>query len=537
MANGVRIKSVDLSNVIKAISSVTKQERKLIRDLPEQFRRMRLHTDKLVKLRSLLEKSLDKGGWVEKDKIFSLIEELLKEINSKKGVITQEVYLETEFSKLVESEKAEEEKRTQITFELYDKLDKKLAGAATIPSNTKTALSKIKNRIKTALSDEKIRVQVDTHVENLLAFFKENIALQKERLQFERKALINIKEFKEEVFITDILKLKLNSEIKELKGSIKFLKENQVIIRDHFYTPFRKFTDEIPELEKVIDDAITGKRKLFGPETKLSSKDFLLDYKTLTNPQEVLQYFKYLKWLGPEFVEQKVLNRIISLKDKVERKQKRELSGLKRTVLELSADPLTGALLKGALKEEMRDLISVSKSDRVKFSVVFIDADKFKSINDEYGHGNGDKILIFVTSIIKKEIRDNDKLFRYGGEEFIVSLPGVSKGMGVDVAERIRNKIHTVATIRVKKRDEEIEQEGPNGERINIYKNLKLGQPISISCGVATFPDDCDITFDQLEKMNLDDAIKTDLTAKLLDKADKALYKAKKGGRNKVVPA
>ncbi|MFC1743075.1 diguanylate cyclase [Candidatus Riflebacteria bacterium] len=129
-------------------------------------------------------------------------------------------------------------------------------------------------------------------------------------------------------------------------------------------------------------------------------------------------------------------------------------------------------------------------------SLLMMDIDKFKSINDNFGHQQGDIILIQVAKIIKRSIRQTDIAARYGGEEFCLILPESCREDARVVAERIRQGV------------EDCEFPDLNG---------KPSLRVTISIGISTLP------FNALTKENL------------IQKADSALYDAKEGGRNQVV--
>lgn len=118
------------------------------------------------------------------------------------------------------------------------------------------------------------------------------------------------------------------------------------------------------------------------------------------------------------------------------------------------------------------------------FSLLMIDIDNFKNYNDTQGHSAGDELLKKAAGIFKNTVREADTVCRYGGEEFVVTLPQTDKKGAEFLAERLR-----------------------------VQTNLYL--PTTISIGVATFPDDAQ-----------------DIEA-LIEKADAALYKAKQSGKNK----
>ncbi|MFC1850471.1 diguanylate cyclase [candidate division CSSED10-310 bacterium] len=127
-------------------------------------------------------------------------------------------------------------------------------------------------------------------------------------------------------------------------------------------------------------------------------------------------------------------------------------------------------------------------------SLIMIDIDYFKKVNDQFGHPAGDQVLIRVAQIIKSACREIDYVARYGGEEFAVLLINTGKEGALLTAERIRQTVAQEAII--------IDQH-----------SLK----VSVSLGVASSPEDCD------QKQQL------------IDLADQALYQAKKSGRNRVV--
>ncbi len=166
------------------------------------------------------------------------------------------------------------------------------------------------------------------------------------------------------------------------------------------------------------------------------------------------------------------------------------------------------AYFEGRLAQE------VARSDRYKYpvSILMIDIDRFKRINDTYGHPQGDVVLKEIAQIIKSNIRVVDLCARYGGEEFAVIFPETDlteasemaakksmeeAGGAVAKAEHIR-KIVEKASIKM-----------PDGSHVDVT--------ISIGVGVKRFPEGSDITKDQLVR-----------------NADEQLYKAKQGGRNKV---
>lgn len=130
-----------------------------------------------------------------------------------------------------------------------------------------------------------------------------------------------------------------------------------------------------------------------------------------------------------------------------------------------------------------------------QLSLIVCDVDKFKNINDNYGHQAGDKVLQLISRQVKKGTRQTDLLARYGGEEFVVILPGTDTQAALQVAEKIRKEVANSPF---------------------HFKGVRV--QITISCGVASFTEGC--THQQV-----------------FERADKALYQAKENGRNQCTVA
>lgn len=124
------------------------------------------------------------------------------------------------------------------------------------------------------------------------------------------------------------------------------------------------------------------------------------------------------------------------------------------------------------------------------FSLVVLDIDDFKRVNDEFGHPQGDRVLVEVSTVLTREVRDTDLCCRYGGEEFVVIMPLTGSHEAFDIAERLRKAISSTQ---------------PN----------RCG--VTASFGVATTHEGLETHFD------------------LIKEADDALYRAKKAGKNRVV--
>jgi diguanylate cyclase len=157
-------------------------------------------------------------------------------------------------------------------------------------------------------------------------------------------------------------------------------------------------------------------------------------------------------------------------------------------------DFLTGLYNYRFFFKNFENQIEILKSNKVKFSVIMIDTDKFKNINDKHGHPTGDYILKELAQIINLNCRRNDIVSRIGGDEFSVILPNTSYENAEAVAERIRDAVQYH------------EFKLTNGTILNL----------TVSIGVKVFNND---------DANIEDSLKM---------VDDALYKAKRCGRNTV---
>ncbi len=153
---------------------------------------------------------------------------------------------------------------------------------------------------------------------------------------------------------------------------------------------------------------------------------------------------------------------------------------------EIRHDPLTGVLRKQSFDEELRKRL-LSKRP---FALVVTDIDNFKQINDRYGHVIGDKALIQFTEVIRKRLRDDETIARWGGEEFLLLLECATPEEAIDKCETIRRDL----------------------EQYRFEAGLHITASFGVSCPHEG-----------------DDA------ATLVERADKALYQAKSSGKNRVV--
>ncbi len=156
-----------------------------------------------------------------------------------------------------------------------------------------------------------------------------------------------------------------------------------------------------------------------------------------------------------------------------------------------SIDPLTKVLNRKTLDEFMHNACTNYAMSR-NLHVLMIDIDDFKYINDTFGHLAGDKVLIFLANIFKKTMREGDKIFRYGGEEFFIVLNRTDRQGSILVAERILELVR---------------------QNKLLFKNKQMA--ITLSIGIAHCQEN-------------------DSPETIIERADKALYKAKTMGKNQL---
>jgi len=155
-------------------------------------------------------------------------------------------------------------------------------------------------------------------------------------------------------------------------------------------------------------------------------------------------------------------------------------------------DELTKTFDKKLLFHDLNREINQIKRYGTKFSILMLDLDNLKNINDKYGHSSGDKVLILLSDTLKNNIRNADTLYRFGGDEFIILLPKAAQPVAKKVADKLINSV-----------------------RKTSLKNKNI--EISASIGIESF-----------NRNNIKDA------DGVIDTADKALYKAKKSGKNRI---
>lgn len=155
-----------------------------------------------------------------------------------------------------------------------------------------------------------------------------------------------------------------------------------------------------------------------------------------------------------------------------------------------SRDPLTGLWNRRHFLDLLKRAYQLKRRHDVDYSLLILDADHFKNINDQYGHDQGDEVLVLLAKTLESRVRGTDAVCRWGGEEFIILLPQTDIEDAAHLAECLRTAVTEIQT--------------------------SANHRLTVSIGVAQHQHD-------------------ETTENLLRRADAALYKAKAGGRNQVI--
>ncbi|MDP1784839.1 MAG: GGDEF domain-containing protein [Sulfuricurvum sp.] len=200
------------------------------------------------------------------------------------------------------------------------------------------------------------------------------------------------------------------------------------------------------------------------------------------------------KYIDFSSINEKMCDLQSHLNDEVTRANKM-IQKLNNQVHELeittTLDPLTKAFNRHALQKHFTEILARDRLTHEMF-VLMVDIDNFKTINDRYGHIAGDKVLIFASKLLKKALRDGDRLYRFGGEEFVVLLNRTDLEGAKLVGERLLSLCR---------------QNKP------LFQNEQIA--VTLSVGLTPIRDD-------------------DTIDSLIHRSDVALYRAKKAGKDRL---
>lgn len=297
-------------------------------------------------------------------------------------------------------------------------------------------------------------------------------------------------------------------EIKDIKKTAKTIyfdedsTESGIKKRSYYLLIIFGREDDLGKEKEISKEMIVGR----SLKTDLSTSDPLMSRKHFKLiPQNNKVYIEDLNSLNGTYLNQKLIEAktllksgdiIIAGRTVFKFEYRTELESLFHKYLYNAAtsDRMTNLFNKYYFISQLKREVSYAKRYGKTFSLLMVDIDDFKKINDTYGHQIGDEALKFVAFKIMGSIRENDLAARYGGEEFSIILPETDSHNAFLVAERIRAAI------------------------ANEILDLETNQiKITVSIGIATFPDDA---------KDWESFIK---------KADERLYKAKEAGKNIVI--
>jgi len=117
---------------------------------------------------------------------------------------------------------------------------------------------------------------------------------------------------------------------------------------------------------------------------------------------------------------------------------------LKRNINIFSMDYLTGVLNRGAGIRFLNEQLKISRKKNMPITICYMDIDNLKEINDNYGHSEGDKLIVSIVNVIKHNIRNTDEIMRIGGDEFVIIFPNCTIDEAEHIMKRIREKINEV---------------------------------------------------------------------------------------------
>ena len=228
-------------------------------------------------------------------------------------------------------------------------------------------------------------------------------------------------------------------------------------------------------------------QEIFGKETEWYCLDFRLS--------ELYRKTRFLGWLG-EFREISDQKRADQEKERINKQlneKLNEVQALQQKLREQAIrDPLTNVYNRRFFDETLNRELALAKRSSRPLSILMIDIDHFKNVNDEFGHEQGDRVLRSFGSLLMNQTRKSDVVCRYGGEEFIILLPNMEIEKAVIRSNKLREEF-----------------------RMMCLKNPVIKKEFTLSIGLAYYP-------------------KHGETAEVLvQKADTAMYEAKNSGRNR----
>jgi len=254
-------------------------------------------------------------------------------------------------------------------------------------------------------------------------------------------------------------------------------------LKKYLYEEYNEdeFTDQIKEkIKRIIDNV---KKEISNASQNISETLIAQENLHLEDASNAYEEIEKLKKIN------------LSLKMNLEKAMRNidlERQSLEKVKLKVYRDSLTGLYLREYLQIKLKEnLYYMERYGRI-FSLLMIDVDDFKGINDKFGHQVGDNVLFQIGNLIKKNIRSSDIPVRYGGDEFVVLMPETDINSAKKVAEKFADKMSKVI---FKKKDEE----------------FKVTFSIGLTC-----------------------VRKDDTLDSIMERVDAALYSSKRSGKNSI---
>jgi diguanylate cyclase len=318
-------------------------------------------------------------------------------------------------------------------------------------------------------------------------------------LQFIKDFSMDLKEIRSDDFQTEISQLSGKfTEEKKLKKIQSHFEKNKKAIAAFISLQKKYLTDREGELKDIIDILTNAVVDLDNESQEYNQK--------ILEQSGKIEQITYLDDIKK--VKQALISEIEQMRRTVREKQSNDNvklealaqqvdtlnSQLKQAHTESNTDSMTGIFNRKAFDRQIAELVERNTVAKFPFSLLMLDIDNFKSINDTYGHQTGDRIIMAVVNKCRQNIRGEDFFARYGGEEFVIILPGASLRNAVKKANYI---CKAVASTRYRLSDSKDEQ------------TLKVTMSVGVSCHQ-----------------------KADTVDSVIKRADKALYAAKHAGKN-----
>lgn len=273
-----------------------------------------------------------------------------------------------------------------------------------------------------------------------------------------------------------------------LKQLTEQLQEIDINIQDHFQSHRDSYKDG-KELHKSVDHEVQQIASSVEQATELTTLKEIVQQRveTISKHMAIYQQSEAVRLQQAEAKVKDLNQKLNIMQNESDRLQLKIVNERNQAMI----DPLTGIYNRLAYNERIETEFNRWQRYQTPLTMAVWDIDKFKNVNDTYGHQAGDRVLTVVAKLLSKQVRETDFVARFGGEEFVLLMPETTVEQAIKVADNLRNSI------------EQCEFH---------FKDQRV--PVTISCGLAQFSEG--------------DKVET-----AFNRADKALYYAKHNGRNR----